>query len=708
MGRWVRWFQRQDQQFQAAVEPLLERLQINVEWKLMMSAVVIGVIGGFGAIVFHKAIHWMGEFSKWAAGFLTTSTATEGSAYHYFADLPWWMKILIPVVGAAIVGPVTHFLARDAKGHGVPEVMDAVARRGGVIRARVAIVKIITSAISIGTGSSLGPEGPVAQIGATFGSVNGQLLRVGPDQMRYMVACGAAAGIAATFNAPIAGMFFAMEIILSDFAITALSGLAIASVTATVVSRTYLGATSAFVTPPDFILNTPVELPVYAVLGLAAGVVAVAYKKMLYATEDVFIGLKRFIPEAAQPMIGAVLVGLIGIWVPNVFGVGYDTIDGIHTADFSATFLLVIVVAKMLATSLSLGSGSSGGVFAPSLVMGSALGGAVGLFASNWLPFINFAPSGTYAVVGMAAVVAATAHAPLTAMLIVFEMTDGYEIILPLMIATSIATIFARLLSRESIYTLKLVRSGVVLAGGREESVLTSKHVSDVMLTDIETIPRNTPFQKIVDAMLEHDHTEFYVTDDELRLVGRINLHMMKSILAEPGLNQLIMAEDVMLPHPPFVTPDQTLADCLRRLSLKSMDEVAVVESEKSMRLVGVLPRSAIIDTYHREVVRQSAVGLRVVQHTSGRDRLSHVEYAEGFGTREIRVGGAMTGQTLVDLDLRARYRINCLAVKPAYSAGPGESDVPDPKRPLEEGDRLICAGPTDALEAFARDNRGE
>ncbi|MCC6157777.1 MAG: chloride channel protein [Deltaproteobacteria bacterium] len=683
------------------LRPRLEHWQAGAEWTLLVMAAFIGLIGGLGAIAFHYVIELIGNGAMRIAvwwGHLDPSAAAEG-----FAAFPPWLKIAVPVAGAALVGPILRYWAPDARGHGVPEVMDAVARRGGVIRGRVAFVKILTSALSIGTGSSLGPEGPIAQIGATFGSVSGQVLGIDEERMRYLVACGVAAGIAASFNAPIAGMFFAMEIILADFALTALSGLAIASVVATVVARSVLGATSAFVAPPDFVLNSPWEMGVYAVLGVVAGFVAVTYKKLLYATEDVFGAMKK-VPDWARPAIGAAVVGAIGIGVPQVFGVGYDVIDRIFRAEFAPGILLVIVVAKMAATCLSLGSGSSGGVFAPSLVMGSALGGAIGLFAARWLPFVQFAPSGTYAVVGMAAVVAAATHAPLTAMLIVFEMTNGYAIILPLMIACALATVFARVISRESIYTLKLARSGIVIASSREEAVLARVRVNDVMQTDFVTIPRNLSFQGVIDAVLASRHAEIYVTDADGCLAGRINIHLIKSVMAETGLDQLVLAQDVMLPASANATPEMTLAECVRMSSLRSQEQLPVVAGADDPRLVGVLPRTVILDTYNRELLRQSSGGLRVIQHTANGDLFSALEFGEGYETREIVVTARLAGRTLAQIGLRARWGIHCLARRSAHQTGLSEGGVPDADEPLSVGDILVCAGSSVQFDEFSRE----
>ncbi|MCL4234378.1 MAG: chloride channel protein, partial [Deltaproteobacteria bacterium] len=336
----------------------------------------------------------------------------------------------------------------------------------------------------------------------------------------------------------------------------------------------------------------------------------------------------------------------------------------------------------------------------------SALGGAIGLFAARWLPFVPFAPSGTYAVVGMAAVVAAATHAPLTAILIVFEMTNGYAIILPLMIACTLATVFARVISRESIYTLKLARSGVVIASGREEAILARVRVNDVMQTDFATIPRNLPFRSVVDAVLASRHPEIYVTDGGGRLAGRINIHLIKSVMAETGLDQLILAQDVMLPALAIVTPETTLAECMKLGSLRSQEQTPVVAGPEDPRLVGVLSRTVILDTYNRELLRQSSGGLRVIQHTADGDLFSSLEYGEGYETREIVVTAPLAGLTLAQIGLRARWGIHCLSVRSAHQTGLREGAVPGAEDPLSEGDVLVCAGSAAQFDAFERDRK--
>ncbi len=691
------------EKFQDLFQRVLERFEVSVQWVLLIAAALIGVISGAGAVAFRYVIIGLQRLTVIIAESFGDPSSALSVTYQSIAEFPIWLKILIPAAGGLIIGPLTYFLAREAKGHGVPEVMDAVASKGGVIRPRVALVKTITSAISIAAGFSLGREGPIVQIGSTFGSVIGQVMKLGPEKMRLLIGCGAAGGIAATFNTPIAGMFFAMEIILGDFAVGAMSALAVSSVVATIVSYAFLGDTPAFTLPGNFVFVSAWEILTYIVLGLLAGITAVLYTKILYLFEDLFDKLKP-IPEYLRPVLGGVLIGIIGIWLPNVFGVGYGTIDSIFLGQMTMGFMAFLVLAKIVATSISIGSGGSGGIFAPSLVIGSALGGVFGMVAQHWLSADHIGPAGAYAVVGMAGVVAAATHAPLTAILIVFEMTGGYEVILPLMLTCAIATIVARFLSKDSIYTLKLTRRGVVIAGGREEAVLRSLTVDNVMHTDYETIFRGETFPQIVDKVLRKDQAEFYVVDENKKLVGRLNIYLIKDILRETGLGSLVVADDIMAPCHHMLTSDTTLADCLRQLTFKGIDELPVVNNLQDARMIGVLERSHIISTYNREILRKSAAGFRVVQKTEEGNQLRSVQLQLGFETREIRVSASLAGKTLHSLNLRAKYGINCLTIKSAENGQVDDSAVPMPELELEEGDLMICVGSPEQFEVFAKD----
>ena len=345
---------------------------------MVLAAILTGLAGAFGAVVFRLMIRSV-QSVAWGTGF--GEVIEEGllaEAVDPLARaraLDWWWRLVIPAIGGLVVGPLIYFFAREARGHGVPEVMKAVAIRGGIIRARVVVVKAIASAVTIGSGGSAGREGPIVQIGSAMGSAFGQFLKLPVLQLRTLVACGAAAGIAATFNAPIAGALFASEVIIGNFAVAQLTPIVISSVVATVVSRFFLGNHPAFLVPPYEILS-PFELAPYMAAGVVAGVVGVTFIRSLGYAETAFERLK--VPDYLKASIGGLMVGGIGVFLPEIFGVGYYTISLALTGQLTAMALGVLVVMKILSTSLTIGSGGSGGIFAPSLFLGAMTGGFLG------------------------------------------------------------------------------------------------------------------------------------------------------------------------------------------------------------------------------------------------------------------------------------------------------------------------------------------
>jgi CIC family chloride channel protein len=438
-------------------------------------AITCGLAGALGAVVFRFLIRFVQalffEGSEGLASLFEESLLAEAQDPLAAArQLEWYWRLALPAAGGLIVGPLIYFFAREAKGHGVPEVMAAVALRGGVIRKRVVTVKALASAISIGSGGSVGREGPIVQIGSALGSALGQALRLPTAQLRTVVGCGAAAGVAATFNAPIAGALFAAEVVVGNFALTQLSPIVISSVVATVVSRFFLGNHPAFPVPA-YSLVSPLELFPYMIVGVLAGGVALAFMKTLYAAEDFFDATP--IPEWGRACVGGLLVGAIGIWLPNVFGVGYSSIAAALDSQLPAALLGVLIVAKILATSITIGSGGSGGVFAPSLFLGAMTGGFFGTLLHGWFPEAT-ASSGAYALVTMGAVVAAATHAPITAIIMIFELTQSISIIPPLMAACVVSTLVATYVQRDSIYTMKLRRRGIDLQEEEPRDILRS------------------------------------------------------------------------------------------------------------------------------------------------------------------------------------------------------------------------------------------
>jgi CIC family chloride channel protein len=555
-------------------------------------AVIVGVAGGFGAVGFRLLINL----------FQTIAYGSPEELLTVLQTIPWYIKVWVPALGGLVVGLLVYFLAREAKGHGVPEVMEAVAMRSGVIRKRVVVVKLLASAVSISSGGSVGREGPIVQIGSAIGSTLGQLLKVSADRMRTLVGCGAAAGIAATFNAPIAGSMFALEVVLGDFGLATFSPIVISSVVSTVVSRAYLGDTPAFIVPV-YELVSAWEFPMYLVLGLFCAVVGVTFTKTLYWFEDLFDRLK--IPEYLKAVVGGLILGGMGLFFPQVMGVGYGAIDQALMHQLVWWLMLILVVAKILATSITIGSGGSGGIFAPSLVLGAMAGGFFGGVVHDLFPDIT-ALSGAYSIVGMGAVVSATTHGPLTAILILFEMTGDYKIILPLMFACIIGTITSGQLLRDSIYTLKLARRGIDIKEGKEVNVLKALLVKDVMSRQVDTIPEGLPLGAMSDKISKSKHNSFPVLNAENKLAGIISFLDYREAIFDEDLKHLVVAKDLATSDVVTVTSDDNLYTALEKISRKDFSTLPVVSSTDPGQLVGVISRRDIIGAYDKAVLKKS------------------------------------------------------------------------------------------------------
>jgi chloride channel protein, CIC family len=550
-----------------------------------------------------------------------------------------------------------YFFAREAKGHGVPEVMEAVALRGGRIRPIVVVIKSLASSICIGSGGSVGREGPIVQIGSALGSTLGQLLHMSDERIRNLVACGAAGGIAATFNAPIAGVLFALEIIVGQFSVRYFSTVVISSVTASVIGRIAFGNVPAFAVP-TYAMVSPWELVLYALMGVLAAPVAVAFVRVLYWFEDLFDGWKA-LPEYFKTPIGGALLGLSGVlffqlnqgrgWdVPGnpvaFFGVGYEAMEWALLGQGTIVLLLGLVLLKIVATSLTIGSGGSGGVFAPSLFIGAMLGGAFGLVSHSLFPSVT-AASGAYALVGMAAVFAAAARAPITSVLILFEMTDDYRIILPLMLATVISTILAEHLSRESIYTLKLLRRGIRLEQGRDIDVMQGVLVGEAMTAEVDTVSADVGLLELEQIFAESHHHGFPVLDEQQELFGIVTLQDLARA-AEQGPLAGRTVRDITTRSVLTVYPDEPMWVALKRLGTRDVGRLPVVERQNPRQLVGLIRRSDIVRAYRVGISRRLDLQERADKLRLG--RLTGTEFIE------IRVepGSPQVGRQVRELPL--------------------------------------------------------
>lgn len=654
---------------------------------MVLVALLIGLGGGLFAVAFRKLIG-LGNQIAWQAG---------GYTIDYVRQLPFWWKIVAPSIGGLLCGVIIHYLAREAKGHGVPEVMEAVALRGGRIRPRVVVAKMFASAICIASGGSVGREGPIVQIGSAFGSTVGQWLRIDERRLRTLVGCGVAAGIAATFNAPVAGALFAVEIVLADFGILQFSPIVIASVAATVVGRHFLGDAPAFEVPP-YSVESYYELFAYAVLGILAGLAALAFTRILYFTEDLFDKPRLWPP--VKTLLGGALVGVIGLWFPEIFGVGYEAIGQALHGQMVWHLLLVLVVVKIIAVSITIGSGGSGGIFAPSLFIGAMVGGGLGTVIHSIWPESTADP-GAYALVGMAAVVAGTTYAPITAIVIIFELTADYKIMLPLMISAIIATLLATKLQTGSIYTIKLLRRGVNIHQGQDIDVLRHVQVRDEMRRDAVTVSPSAGLMQLVSKFIEHPGGSIFVVDDDRRMLGMIAAsHIRSAMVDTSSLESLVIAQDMMEEAAvPVLDPEDSLADVMKGLA-RYLGEVPVTEDG---RLVGVIWPKDVIERYNAEIFKRD-MAASMASSLSGNRHVESFPAVKNTSMVEVPVPVSFVNQSLGSLDIRSRFEVTVLVVKQRDEAG--EEVVranPGADYTFRSGDVLLVMGSDDKLRRFER-----
>lgn len=553
---------------------------------LSLLALGVGSAAGFGAIIFRDMILLLQDI------FFIGGTPLENPLGLFV--------IIIPAIGGLIVGLIVYFLAKEAKGHGVPEVMEAVATRGGKIRPRVAVIKTIASSICIGSGGSTGREGPIIQIGAAVGSAVGQKLNLPPSGIKILLACGATAGIAATFNTPIAGVIFSIELILFELKTRSFIPLVVSSITGTIISRIFLGREPAF-TIPSYNFISPYELLFYLLLGLLAGIVAVLFIKIMYGTETFFDKLP--IKPYLKPVIGGGCIGLIGLFFPQLLGVGYETLSSVLNETIigaSIFFLFLLCIGKIIANSLTLGSGGSGGVFSPSLFIGGMLGGMFGIIVHSAYPGLT-ATYGAYALVGMAAVFAGMSRGTLTAIIIVFEMTLNYTIILPLMFACVVSDAVSTLLSKETMYTKKLTMRGVNITHDMEAEVLSSVQVKDAMTEKVITVSEDTTVRELAHLIQTTEYMGFPVLTIDGILVGVITHHDIYNAILENKYD--LTVKDVKTKNYLLAYPKDTLDETIRRMVENGISHLSVVEPTDPTHLIGFITKDDIMRAYHKKRV---------------------------------------------------------------------------------------------------------
>ena len=565
-------------------------------------AAAVGLIAGLIAFVLYKLIGLFTNlffFHQWSTAFRSVEDHRLGA----------WV-ILVPVVGGLVVGVMAKYGSSKIKGHGIPEAMEAVLINRSRIEPKVAILKPISAAIAIGTGGPFGAEGPIIQTGGAIGSLVGQLLHTTTVERKVLLACGAAAGMSATFNTPIAGVILAIELLLFEFKSRSFIPLVIASTLATAVHMQLLGPGPMFrVGPVDF--GIPRALPFYLLLGPLCGLAAVGLSKVLYWVEDFFEDLP--VNELWRPAIGALALGIIGFFVPRVFGVGYDTIGAILNDQLIWKTLLIVMLAKFAALVISLGSGTSGGLLAPTFMWSAAMGGLFAMIGNHAFPSAHLSP-GAFALVAMGAVFGAASRATFSFIIFAFEITRDYNSVLPLMLVAVIADGVAMILMpKSSIMTEKLARRGLRVHQDYEADVLVQAIVSETMDENVPVIAAGTEVREVAERITRRDaavvrHQALFIVDPRGKLAGIITRGDILRALDENPSGTMTV-EQAGKTNLVVTYPDESLSDAAAKLLRFDVGRLPVVERADPQKLVGYLGRASILAArmrrLHEEDVRE-------------------------------------------------------------------------------------------------------
>ncbi|WP_303721881.1 chloride channel protein [Malonomonas rubra] len=582
-------------QLQGLTQQLLSRFKISENTFLIVLAVIIGLLGGLGNYLFRKTIeliHWL---------------VFEQGLEFFDISLDYWtpqrlLVMFFPVVAALLLIPLWALFGKDLKG-GFAGFLVKVNLKGAKLPLRPLFTRGLGSAITLGAGGSAGQEGPIAAIGGAIGSQFGQLFKVSGDRLKVLVACGAAAGVAATFNAPIAGVFFATEIVLlSSFELASFTSIVIASGMATVVSRALLGNHSELVAPPYFVGNFW-EIALYLLLGIVIGGLAAGFIDLHMRIKEKIemIMLNKF----AKLLLGGLVVGMIGMVFPQVFGNGYEFMSHVLAGHFAWYLLVGLILVKMVATSITLGSGMPGGLFAPCLFLGAVAGGAFGKLIALALPAAGLS-AGAYALVGMGAFLAAATHSPMTAIFLLFEITDSYEVIIPIMLTCVIGTSIARHLKKDSLETAELTKLGIDLEAGKERNIMKGLAVGEVMSRRVETVPESMTLGDFARFIERTHHTNFPLVDAAGGLTGIISVQDFMGVVFEKDLMDLVVVKELATTEVITVHPEEDLDTAMRKIGYRNIEQLPVVDRETHRKLYGIISRRDMVSAYNRELMSRT------------------------------------------------------------------------------------------------------
>ncbi len=588
---------------------LKNQVEIGGIWRLMALSFLVGVVAGLGAIAFYYMLSASEHFFfDYLAGYRPLGAGGEPSLFHE-TDTPFnrWLLLILPAIGGLISGVIVFWLAPEAEGHGTDAAIDAYLRKSGEIRARVPIIKAITAAITIGSGGSAGREGPIAQIGASFGSLLGRWLKLSSQERRVLLAAGMGAGVGAIFHAPLAGSLFAAEVLYRelDLEYEVILPAVLSSIVAYAVFAMQFGWDSLFIMPA-MKFTAPSQLLAYLVLALAVSLGSLLYVRTFYGVRDAFKRLH--IPNHFKPAIGGLVVGAIGFFIPQTLGAGYGIIQEGLTGKVAIGLFVMVALGKIVTTSFSIGSGGSGGVFGPAVVIGGAIGGAVGVGMDQLFPAMGIQP-GSFVLVGMAGFFAAAANTPISTIIMVSEMTGNYYLLVPAMWVCFIAYALSK---NWTIYEKQLSSRLQAPAhmGEMMEAILQGMRVQEVVSCfdgrPVPTVLENTGAQRLIELFAESEKTSLPLVNDENKLIGTVDGRDLRSITARLDLCPIIVASD-LAQTPAIVKPGDSLIIAIREMTAKGFDEAIVVSPDDEGTILAILSRSEIVSAYYDVLGRKLA-----------------------------------------------------------------------------------------------------
>jgi CIC family chloride channel protein len=641
---------------------------------LLVRALAVGLVGGAAALVLRWAATELPRLS-WPGAVLLTDAVAAASPGR---------RLMVPIVGSLLAGVVLSLGARWSGAARGWDILEAVVLRNGSLPIKPALVRAASSLLTQAAAGAVGREGPIVLISAATASSLGRRLSLSTRHLRILLGCGVAAGFACAYNTPIGAALFTMEIIFGSFALEVFAPLVVASVVATLLTWAVFGHAPVF-DVPRLSMTSPWEVLPYAVLGVVGGLVAAAFLVALRGSSALYrrLGMPRPLAMASAGLV----LGVVVLWFPEIVGNGREAIGALFERSWGAEHVLALLVLRLLVTPLMVGSGAVGGVFTPTLFLGAMLGQAFGLVVAHVLPALGADPR-AYALVGMACVLAGTTHAPLTSVLMVFEMTLDYDVVVPLLLASAVASLVATGLSRDSVYT-EALRRKAESPEGHDPAAVDAMHVADLMRQDQVTVDPGLSLPRLLDAFVAARRNHLYVVGDGLRFLGAVNLHDVNRELLSAGPGADLVARDLARTRFETTTPGESLLRVLDRFAAEEAERIPVLADKVSRRLVGTISKRDVLAVYSLDLVQRSPLRGRAHPLRSPVERL----------VEEVPLPPQLVGRSLGESGISETYGVSVLMVRRGASLL-----IPEGGTSFRRGDRLIVFGPQERLAVLRRE----